>query len=307
VGIPILASVLGVAVAFATLITGLALCSSRIASKAKALALTAKVPVGFILMGLAVILLAIPTVSFWMVILGLAALVSGIVLGASYLGLRVKNSSLKAKIGASLIVVGVVEVLVVEPLVVVWGFIFGFTIMFAGVAVGAPVLQAWLRLHLAEHRTRALRRGIYVVLVLVIVLSASIISLRATNLIHEQRQVNFSGASCPNLALRGVIADIKLNYEVNTGYSYHIFPAYITLNLTAVTWADGDWQNQTAANQYWVNRGIIVAYEGTDVPKLLVGQQVEAKGYCVFWLEDWLFSGMLVVAPSINDSYIKSI
>ena len=302
-----MASVLGIAVAFATLITGLALCSFRIASKAKALSSSGKVPVGFIVMGLAGILLAIPTVSFWMVILGLAALVSGIVLGASYLALHVKNSSLKAKIGAALIAVGVVEVLVVEPLVFMWGFIFGFTIIFAGVAVGAPVLQPWLRVHLTKKRIRVLRKSIYAVLAIVIALSALIISLRATNLVREQPQVNFSGSSTPNLAVQGVITDIKLNYEVNTGYSYHIFPAYITLNINGVTWAGETWGNQTSANQYWVNRSIVVAYEGTEVPELRVGQQVEAKGHVDLWLEDWLFSGMLVVAPSVNDSYIKSI
>jgi hypothetical protein len=306
-GIPVLASVLGVVVAFATLITGLALCASPIALKTKKLASTAKAPAAFILIGLASIFIAIPTVSFWLVIIGLSALVIGIILGASYLTLRIKNPSLKAKIGATLIVVGVVEAFVVEPFVVVWGFIFGFIIMFAGIAVAAPSLEAWIRRHLTEQRTRSLKKGVYVVLAVVIVLSGSIISLRATNIVHEQRQVNFSGASSPNLDVQGVITDIKLNYEVNTGYSYHIFPAYITFKITGVTWeSDEAGQNLTTANQYWVNREVIVAYEAPDVPELRVGQQVEVKGYYTFWMEDWLFSGMLVVAPSINDSYITS-
>jgi hypothetical protein len=302
--IPILASVLGVAVAFATLIVGLALCSFRIATRANILSSNGKGPAALILMGLAANLIAIPSGSFWAVVVGLALLIGGIVLGASFFALRVKNPSLKAKIGAALIVAGVVEIFVVEPFVVVRGFIFGFTIMFAGVVLGAPILQAWLRLHLTGQRTRLLRRGSYLVLVMVIVLSASIISLRATNIIREQPQVYFSGAGSPNLAVQGVITDIKLNYEVNTGYSYHIFPAYLTLNINEVTWASETWENQTIANQYWAGRSIVVAYEGTGVPELRVGQQVDAKGHVDLWLEDWLFSGMLVISPSINGSYI---
>jgi hypothetical protein len=104
------------------------------------------------------------------------------------------------------------------------------------------------------------------------------------------------------------VTEIALNYEVNTGYSYHIFPAYITINVTEFVWGEEFLQNQTSSSDYWQHQGSVVIYfEKTDVPKLEVGQRIEVNGFMAPWIEDSLYSGKLVVASQINGSYINLI
>ena len=144
------------------------------------------------------------------------------------------------------------------------------------------------------------------VVAITILASALLISARATNLIREDYLETYHGGNTPNLTLRGTINSVALNYEVNTGYSYHIFPAYLTFNVTDVVSSSPPWENQTSTLDYLRHQGSIVIYfEKTDVPNLTVGQQVEVSGYYCPWREDSLYSNKLVVSPSINGSYLN--
>ena len=232
------------------------------------------------------------------------------------LALLLKYPSLKSKISGILILIGLAEALATMSLAFLWGFIIGLATLIIGILIGIFALLAsnpsssrlWAKMHLNQ-KTRMLRKVVYVFLAIVIIASALLISIRATtNIIHEQHLENFHGGSSPNLTLRGIIASIALNYEVNTGYSYHIFPAYLTLNVTTVVWSSEPWENQTSTAEYLRNQGnVIIYFEKTDVPTLTVGQQVEVSGYYCQWLEDSLYSNKLVVSPSISESYVKAL
>ncbi len=156
---------------------------------------------------------------------------------------------------------------------------------------------------------QALKKSAYLLLGIVIISSALLISARATNLIQEDYRsiVNFSGEPSPNLTLKGTVVSFELNREVTAGYGYHIFPAYLTLNVTEVVWSTDPWRNQTIANQTFFGQSLIVYYDKPDVPSLKVGQQVEATGFYCPWYEDYLYSDVLVVSSNVNGSYIKDL
>ena len=50
------------------------------------------------------------------------------------------------------------------------------------------------------------------------------------------------------------------HYEVNIGYSYHVFPAYLSVNLTEVAWGGHPWENKTTTAEYLQNPGNNVVY-----------------------------------------------
>jgi hypothetical protein len=53
---------------------------------------------------------------------------------------------------------------------------------------------------------------------------------------------------------------------------------------------------------------MIVAYDKSDVPNLVVGQRVEVSGYFDFPVEDeFPYTNKLVIAMKIDGSYIKSL
>ena len=239
-----------------------------------------------------------------------------VILLAINLALLMKYPSLKSKISGVLILIGLAEALATMSLAFLWGFIIGLATLIIGIFMGVfaslannpSASRLWAKIHLSQQKTRILRRVAFGFLAITILASALLISARATNIIREQPLETFYGGSSPNLTLRGIIASVALNYEVNTGYSYHIFPAYLTLNVTAVVWSGEPWENQTSAAEYLRHQGsVIIYFEKTDVPTLTVGQQVEVSGYYCQWLEDSLYSNKLVVSPSISESYVKSL
>jgi hypothetical protein len=208
-----------------------------------------------------------------------------------------------------LVLTGICEALATLPLAFVSGFFIGLATIIAGIIVIAFKIPWQSKNLFNQRKTLVLRKSIYVILAVVVASSALLITIRATtNLIHEQWLENYPGGGTPNLTLRGVVTEIALNYEVNTGYSYHIFPAYITINVTEFVWGEEFWQNQTSSSDYWQHQGSVVIYfEKTDVPKLEVGQRIEVNGFMAPWIEDSLYSGKLVVASQINGSYINLI
>jgi hypothetical protein len=230
------------------------------------------------------------------------------------LALLLKFSSLKLLLGACLALAGLGEIFFSTFFMFVWGNLIGL----ATIAVGFFILisigtvfkgkLALERTPLILQKTRILKRTVYVLFAIVVLVSAALISARATNLIHEQHLEVFPGDSNPNLTVNGTINSVALNYEVNTGFSYHIFPAYLTINVSEVIWGGHHWENQTTAAEYLQHQGSIVVYfEKTDVPSLAVGQQVEISGYYCLWMEDSLYSNTLVVSPNVNGSYLNSL
>jgi hypothetical protein len=187
-------------------------------------------------------------------------------------------------------------------------FFVGFEVMFTGISVIVSGLPYWARMHSDGKIVRRLKRSVYAISVIVILSSAFVFSLRATNVLREELYDNWNYATAPDVTVRGVVMEIDLNQEVNNhGYSYHIFPALIVMNVTEVIDAEGGW-NLTERRQYWVNEKMTIAYDKPDVPSLSVGQRVEAKGYYDLPPEDETsYSYKLVVAEKIDDSYIKSL
>jgi hypothetical protein len=229
-----------------------------------------------------------------------------IIVLAIALALLVKYPSSRGKIGAFLVLLGIAEVYTALHMAFYLGFFIGLGTVFVGIVVGLSALLSRKKTHFNLTKPSAFRKGAFVVLAMVIVASSLLISLRATNIVHEQWLEKYWGGNTPNLTLRGVVTDVRLNHEINTGYSYHIFPAYVTLNVTEVVWAGEYWQNQTTAAGYWLNQGsAVIGYEKTDAPELLVGQQVEVKGFFCLWMEDSLYSGMVVISPDMNEGYIR--
>ncbi len=224
------------------------------------------------------------------------------------LAVLVKKPSLKGQIGGFLFIAGAGEIL----LLAIWTFLEGF---FLGLVTGVIgfVIILLRRQGFLENRLKLPKAGIkkiaYAVLAVVIVSSGLVLSVRATtNLLREDHVENFSESGSPNLALKGTITAISLNQEEKVGYSYHIFRACVTLNVTEFIWSSGIWKNQTMAADYWQNQdSAVIYYDKSDVSKLAVGQTVEFKGHYCTWMEDSLYSDMLVVDPKISDSYIKQL
>ena len=232
-----------------------------------------------------------------------------IIIFAIMTALLMKYPSSKNKIGGLMVLAGICEALATLLLAFVSGIFIGIATIIAGIIIIAFKIP-WQSMSLFNQRkTLVLRKSIYVILAVVVASSALLITIRATtNLIHEQWLENYPGGGTPNLTLRGVVTEIALNYEVNTGYSYHIFPAYITINVTEFVWGKEFWQNQTSSSEYWQHqRSAEICFDKADVPKLEVGQRIEVNGFMTPWIEDSLYSGKLVVAPQIEGSYVNPI
>jgi hypothetical protein len=235
---------------------------------------------------------------FWGFAVGLCVLVFGVAAGASVINPQRR----RAQIGVVLMAVGACVILLATPSAQFGGLAYlgvflGSITLLAGVSVGVAALPFWAQNQVKENKHRALRKAVYVLLAIVIVASGSVIFMRVTNVVHEQILATYNGGSTPNLILRGVITEVRFNYEVNDGYFYHIFPAYIVMNVTEFVWGSG-----YTSTPY---ETIVVYYEKMDVPSLAVGQQVEVCGYFNPWREDSFYNDKLSVAPSISGSYVK--
>jgi hypothetical protein len=186
------------------------------------------------------------------------------------------------------------------------GMIFsGLAVLVVGSIVGVNVLSSWARMQLRLKMPATLKKTAYLVLALVVAVSGALMTLRVTNLIHEQRLETWSGTTV-NLTIQGVVANVKLNYEVNTGYSYHIFPVYFTLNVTKVLWVGPSefCGNLANAVEYWSNTTVVVACDKQAPQGLAVRQTVEVNGYFGTWMEDSIYSGMMIVAPTMSEGYV---
>jgi hypothetical protein len=227
--------------------------------------------------------------------------------------LAVRFSSLKGWIGVAMVVIGIIELSLV-PVWVLWVFLIGLCTLIIGItmfaiSVGVSGLPYWIGKHSSGNIIRYLKKGIYVLLAVVIFSSAVVLSLRTTNALREELYDDWSWKTIADTTVRGVVTEIYLNYEVNVhGYSYHIFPALVIVNVTEVVEVGESWVNLTEESEHWMNENMTVAYDKSDVPSLIVGQRVEARGYFDVPIEDtWSYSHKLVIATEIEDSYIKNL
>jgi hypothetical protein len=173
-----------------------------------------------------------------------------------------------------------------------------------GTALGLNLLSRFLKRRASRNTKLTLARAAYVALAVAVAGSVLMVSLRATNVVHEQRLEDWSG-TIVNLTVQGIVSDVKLNYEVNTGYSYHISAAYVTLNVTKVLWATEFWENLTNAVEYYTGRTIIVSYDKPNPPSLNAEQLVEVCGYYSPWIEDWILSDKLIVTSTMAQGYLN--
>jgi hypothetical protein len=233
------------------------------------------------------------------------------------LTIALRFPSCKKAVGGLLVIVGLGSALASTFLAFFWGFVIGLITLMIGFLLGFFHIiranrhlfaQDGKEMHLKRLNTPRLKKGLYLIFAIVIVVCSFLISIRVTGISHEEWLENYSvlmfGDSA-NVILKGTVASFAYNYEVNTGYSYHIFPAYVTLYVTEIVWSNSSYRNWTINYENLNHKDLVVYYEKTVVLNLSVGQQVEVKGvYCV-WLEDSMYSNRLVVSPIINGSYLN--
>jgi hypothetical protein len=262
--------------------------------------------IGFIVaaVGIIVGILLVFAGDIWGFALGPITLIFGVAGSAALLPerRRVKIGLVSAAVGFILILISMFTNFFALA------FFVGLEVIFGGIAVGVSGLPYWARNHSGGNIIRRLKKSYYVFLAVVIFSSALVFSLRATHILREDLCFKWSYKTTAGTTVRGVVTEFHLNYEVNNGYSYHIFPALIILNVTDVVKVGKTWMDTrelTDESEHWVNENMTVAYDKPDVPVLSVGQRVEASGYFDVPVEDlWSYSWKLVIAAEIDGSYV---
>jgi hypothetical protein len=263
--------------------------------------------IGLIAIAIGIIVILLFARDIWGFALGLGALIFGTAGSAALL-----PEQTRVKAGLLLAAVGFVVILIsVYTNFLALTFFVGLEVIFSGISVGVSGLSYWAGKHSSGNTVRHLKKGVYVLLAVVIFSSALVLSLRTTRALREELYDDWRYETAADMTVRGFVTGIYLNHEVNNhDYSYHIFPALIILNVTEVVTVGqsgwNPWTNLTEAKRYWINQNMAIGYDKPDVPSLIVGQRVEASGYFDTPIEDsWSYSHKLVIAVEIDDSYIK--
>jgi hypothetical protein len=194
-----------------------------------------------------------------------------------------------------------------------WGFFIGSGILIIGfflsffynIRMHQRFIQAASLKRLNSPR---LRKIVYAFFACVIVVCSLLISARLTGVVREEWPASYSTSlfgDSPNVVLRGTVTSFALNREENTGYSYIILPAYVTLYVTEIVWSNSSYPSWGINFEDLIHKDTVVYYEKSSVPDLSIGQQFEFKGVYCRWVEDSMYSGKLVVAPEINGSYLN--
>lgn len=236
-----------------------------------------------------------------------------IIVLAICLGLTVKFPRDKIWISIVMVMAGFIEIFF-GPWWVLWILLTGFSTIILGIVVFFSDLirnrlPFSIKNHLSENRVHHLKKGFYAILTIMILSSVLVFSLRTTHVLREDMNVDWTYATTAGTTIRGIITKISLNCEVNCyGWYYHVFPALITVNVTEIVKVGESWVNLTEISRGWINQNMIVAYDKSDVPNLVVGQRVEVSGYFDFPVEDeFPYTNKLVIAMKIDGSYIKSL
>jgi hypothetical protein len=246
-------------------------------------------------------------------IIGLTTLTTGIALASNvvpthqpvHLSMQSRFSP-KTAASVALLAMGVASVFSGIFARSLWLVMLGIGALIVGTSMGLNVLSTFVRRNAVRKTKVKLRRAAYLILSAIIVMSGMLIILRATNVLHEQQLENWS-VSTVNLTVKATVSEIRYNHEVNTGYSYHIFRAYLCINVTKLMWEGESKSNETSAAWYWQNRTVVVGYDKINPPQLATGQQIEVNGYLCCLVEDSLYSGMLIVTPNMDEGYIRAL
>ena len=112
-----------------------------------------------------------------------------------------------------------------------------------------------------------------------------------------------------NLSIKGIVTSIEQNHKTQGMVidSYHIFRFYFQLNITEIVWVSEDYHylvSSTDNNTVFGNHIISAGYDNLDNPQLIIGQEIECKGF-IFGATDSPYSFVLTVAPSVSESYLK--
>ncbi len=203
-----------------------------------------------------------------------------------------------------LLVVGAVSIFAGLYLASFTVVVSAFAVLVLGGALGFNSLVTWIRRQQRLKNSPKLRKAAYMGLSIIVLISGLLISLRATNVLHEQRLENWTGTDV-NLTVQGLVSEVRFNYEVNNGYNYHIFLEYITLSVTKVLWVNSEGENLTTTAYSLSNQTLVVCCDKPNIPTLNTGESVEVNGYFDGSLLNSVYSDKLIVAPSMNESYIK--
>ena len=261
--------------------------------------------IGLIVAAAGIIGILLFTRDIWSFALWLVTLIFGIAGAAALL-----PEQRRAKIGLVSVAIGSIVILIsIYTNFLALAFFVGLEVMFGGISVAVSGLPYWARRHSGGNTIRSLKKILYGLLVFVIFSSALVFSLRTTHALREEYYDDWSYKTTADTTVRGVITGMYLNYEVDCyGYSYHIFPALIIVNVTEVVKVGKSWWNLTEESERWVNENMTVAYDKPDVPSVTVGQRVEASGvFDVPPEEIWSYSFKLVIAAEIDGSYVMSL
>jgi hypothetical protein len=203
-----------------------------------------------------------------------------------------------------LLVAGAVSICVGLYLASFMVVVSAFAVLAVGGGLGFNSLVIWISRQQRLKNSPKLRKAAYLGLSIIVLISGLLISLRATNVLHEQRLENWTG-TVVNLTVQGLISDVRFNYEVNNGYNYHIFLEYITLSVTKVLWVNSEGENLTNTAYSLSNQTLVVCCDKPKTPTLNTGESVEVNGYYDGSLGNSVYSGKLIVSPSMNESYIE--
>lgn len=247
----------------------------------------------------------------------------GISLGAMHVNLRINSCCFGFTYSSiALILVGffvasmsMFAAFALGPIGILSLLFIGWSLLISGLIIGAMAFVGWIKKNFNEKTRRITKKVFYGLIIGLIAFSSAIICLRITNTIHAQWFEDYpSYDNSVNLTIRGKVNEIHYNYEINTGYSYHIFPAYIILNITEFVWAGNmtnyQWDkevfaNQTFAAEYWLSYGTItITFDKDNPPKVSINQKIEVSGHYCIWMEDSIYSEKLIITPEIN-GYIK--
>lgn len=151
---------------------------------------------------------------------------------------------------------------------------------------------------------------ITVIVLLIIVIF--VIRFWQINQNNQTQPSNSNADNESNLVIQGLVFDVKMNYNVSSDGVYHIFPAIVTVNITKFVWISDQLKYQAGKSPQfrdysWQNKTSIIAYDRFDVPNLIKGQLIEAKGYYYSGGPLFVYNNKLVIEPTITDSYLKSL
>ena len=260
---------------------------------------------GFVVVALGVLLIASSERGIEVYAVGLVLLATGVAGVAVLLPER-----RKATIGFALAAAGLaVSLIALFTGYSALAFFVGLALTFTGVSVGVSGLTYWNKKRSGGNSVLKMKRVLYALLAILILSSALVFTLRTTRVLREELYDDWTWTRTADTTVRGFVTGIYFNHEINNqGYSYHIFPAIIILNVTEVTEVgiDESWLNMTEVSERWLNENLTIAYDKPDVPSLKIGQRIEASGYFEVPVEDpSAYSHKLIVDSEIVDSYVK--